>query len=119
MPDIPTLTAEVDRLTGAVGWWNAAILVMMVVAAVAATGLVATQYLAFKSVEVRYGLRTMGFLQHTPEPAGPDVMGLAKPLIRVFQDAGWQIPLAPFMSTLQGPPGLTIDISSLRPPLRH
>ncbi len=210
MPDIPTLTAEVERLTGAVTWWNAAILVMMVVAAIAATGLVATQFLAFKraeqladatgklstakegisnqkiadanhaagdaneaagqaneraakateraarlelealslrkdllmqgprealligekrqslieelkpfagqSVEVRYGLSTMGFLQHTPEPAGPDVMGLANSLIKIFQDAEWKSPLAPFVSTLQGPPGLTIEISSKASP---
>lgn len=49
--DVPALTAEVSRLTGAVGWWNTAILVMMVVAAMAATGLVVTQYIAFKRAE--------------------------------------------------------------------
>ena len=51
MSDIPFLTSEVARLTGAVSSSNTAILVMMVVAAVAATGLVATQYIAFKRAE--------------------------------------------------------------------
>lgn len=46
--DIQALNAEVSRLNGAVDWWNSAIIVMMVVAAVAATGLLVTQYIAFK-----------------------------------------------------------------------
>jgi hypothetical protein len=66
---------------------------------------------AGQHVEVRYGLSTMGFLQHTPEPAGPDVMDLANCLISIFTNSKWQTPTAPFISTLQGPPGVTIQIS--------
>jgi len=51
MPDVPFLTSEVARLSSAVSWWNTAILVMMVVAALAATGLVATQYIAFQRAD--------------------------------------------------------------------
>ena len=47
MPDIKALNSEISRLSGAVDWWNSAIIVMMIVAAVAASGLVATQFIAF------------------------------------------------------------------------
>lgn len=46
--EIGKLTSEVSRLSGKVDWWNSAIIVMMVIAAIAATGLVVTQYIAFR-----------------------------------------------------------------------
>jgi hypothetical protein len=46
METMSLVSAEVERLTRSVDWWNTAIVVMMVVAALAATGLVVTQYLA-------------------------------------------------------------------------
>ena len=217
MPTIPSLTAEVGRLSALVNWWNTAIVVMMIVAALAATGLVITQWIAFKraedlatvtgqlsdlkeadsksrisaagitaanaqkeagesnkaagaaneragkaneraaklevealslrmellrqgarenllvgatraklvaslmpfagqSVEVRYGLNTFGMLQHVPEPASPDVRGLANSLIAILNDAHWSIPPAPFISVLQGPEGMTVQISPKAPP---
>ena len=51
MPDIPSLTAEVGRLGHAVGFWNAAIIVLMVGVAVVATGLVIAQQMAFKRAD--------------------------------------------------------------------
>lgn len=46
--EIQRLTSEVSRLSGKVDWWNTTIIVMMVCAAVAAVGLVAAQFIAFK-----------------------------------------------------------------------
>jgi hypothetical protein len=46
--EIQSLTTEIERLNRSVDWWNSAIIVMMVVAALAATGLLITQYVAFK-----------------------------------------------------------------------
>lgn len=51
MPDVTSLTAEIDRLTNAVGFWNTAILVMLVFTAAAATGLVLVQRIAFKRAD--------------------------------------------------------------------
>ncbi len=55
LPPPESFTAEIERLqgrvitlSGTVDWWNTAIVVMMVIAAVAATGLVLTQYIAFR-----------------------------------------------------------------------
>jgi hypothetical protein len=66
---------------------------------------------AGQNVEVRYGLNPVGFLQHIPEPAGPDVRGVADSLTKVLQEAQWSLPSAPLMSYLQGPAGLTVQIS--------
>jgi hypothetical protein len=63
------------------------------------------------SVEVRYGRSTFGVLQQVPEPAGPDVMGLANSLIKLLQEAHWSLPPVPTVSALQGPPGMTVHIS--------
>lgn len=49
--EINKLNNEVARLSGAVDWWNSAIIVMMVVAALAATGLLITQYVAFRKAK--------------------------------------------------------------------
>jgi hypothetical protein len=46
--EIQSLSAQVEFLNGKVDWWNSAIVVMMVVAALAATGLLVTQFIAFK-----------------------------------------------------------------------
>jgi hypothetical protein len=46
--ELQRMTADVARLSGAVDWWNSAIVVMMVLAALAATGLVVTQFIAFR-----------------------------------------------------------------------
>ena len=51
MTEINSLTNTVVRLTASVAWWNTALIVMMVVAALAATGLVVSQYVAFKQAE--------------------------------------------------------------------
>jgi hypothetical protein len=51
VPDIQSLAAEVSSLRGSVNGWNTVIVVMMVVAAIAAIGLVATQFIAFKTAE--------------------------------------------------------------------
>lgn len=51
MPDISSLNAEIDRLTQAVGFWNTAIIVLMIGVAVAATGLVVVQQKAFKTAD--------------------------------------------------------------------
>jgi len=51
MPDIPSLTAEIDRLARAVGFWNTAIIVLMVGVAVVATGLVVAQQKAFRTAD--------------------------------------------------------------------
>ena len=51
MPSIPDLISEVDRLSRSVSWWNSAIVVMMVVAAIAATGLVVARFIAFKKAQ--------------------------------------------------------------------
>ncbi|HEY6456714.1 MAG TPA: hypothetical protein VIY90_15680 [Steroidobacteraceae bacterium] len=45
---IEQLSGRVTDLAPKVDWWNSAILVMMVVAALAATGLVITQFIAFR-----------------------------------------------------------------------
>jgi len=66
---------------------------------------------AGQSIEVRYGLNTFGMLQRVPEPASPDVRGLAESLIAVFTEARWSIPQAPLVSVLQGPDGITVQIS--------
>jgi uncharacterized iron-regulated membrane protein len=49
--EINSLTDTVARLAASVAWWNTALIVMMVVAALAATGLVVSQYVAFKKAE--------------------------------------------------------------------
>jgi hypothetical protein len=51
MPDIPSLTAEIERLTRAVGFWNSAIIVLMVGVALVATGLVIAQQKAFRTAD--------------------------------------------------------------------
>lgn len=48
MPDISTLTSQVQQLEKTVDWWNWAVIWMMVVAAIAATGLVLAQYYAIQ-----------------------------------------------------------------------
>ena len=48
MSNIQLLTTEVQRLSQSVDSWNTGIIVMMIVAAMAATGLVLTQYTAFR-----------------------------------------------------------------------
>lgn len=45
--ELSSVTSEIGRLSSSVNWWNSAIVVMMVVAAIAATGLLITQYVAF------------------------------------------------------------------------
>jgi hypothetical protein len=49
--EIQSLTTEISRLSHSVDWWNSAIIVMMVVAALAATGLVVTQYIAVRKAQ--------------------------------------------------------------------
>jgi len=51
MLDIPSLTAEVGRLSAAASFWNRVVIVMMIVAALAATGLVVAQWIAVKRAE--------------------------------------------------------------------
>lgn len=51
MADIPSLTAEIDRLSQSVSFWNTAIIVLMVGVAVVATGLVIAQQKAFKTAD--------------------------------------------------------------------
>ncbi len=62
-----------------------------------------------QSVEVRFGLNA--FQEHSMEPASPDVRGLAESLVGLSQDSKWQVPPIPFMSVLQGPSGMTVQIS--------
>jgi hypothetical protein len=69
-----------------------------------------------QSVEVRYGLDPMGYAQKVPLPTSQDVMGLADSLIEVFQDAKWSIFPAPSMSVLQGPDGISVQISDKASP---
>ena len=49
--ELNSIADTVARLTASVAWWNTVLIVMMVVAALAATGLVVSQYLAFKQAE--------------------------------------------------------------------
>jgi hypothetical protein len=63
-----------------------------------------------QSAEVRYGRSTFGVLNNVPEPAGPDVMGLANSLIKVLQEAHWSLSPVPTVSSLEGPPGMTVHI---------
>lgn len=51
MPTVESLTSEVNRLTQAVGFWNTAIIVLMVGVAVVATGLVISQQMAFRKAD--------------------------------------------------------------------
>lgn len=48
---IQSLTAQISRLSHSVDRWNSAIIVMMVAAALAATGLVVTQYIAVRKAQ--------------------------------------------------------------------
>ena len=52
MSEIPELTVKVNELTASVTGWNTAIIIMMIVAALAATGLVIIQRIAFKKAEL-------------------------------------------------------------------
>ena len=65
-----------------------------------------------QAVEVRFGVTTMGMLQRVPEPASLDVLPLATLLIQAFESSKWDVVPAPFISTLQGPPGITVQISN-------
>lgn len=47
MPDVASLQNEIDRLTAIEGYWNTAIIVLMMCAALSATGLVIAQRFAF------------------------------------------------------------------------
>jgi hypothetical protein len=51
MPDISSLTAEIDRLTRSVSFWNSAIIVLMIGVAAVATGLVIAQQMAFRKAD--------------------------------------------------------------------
>jgi len=51
MPTISSLTDEINRLSASISRWNTAIVVLMVLAALAATGLVIAQRIAFKKAE--------------------------------------------------------------------
>ena len=51
MPDISSLTNEIDRLNTSISRWNAAIIVLMFLAALAAVGLVIAQRLVIKKSE--------------------------------------------------------------------
>jgi hypothetical protein len=51
MPDVASLTSEVNRLTESLGFWNTAIIVMLVFTTMAAAGLVITQRIAFKRAD--------------------------------------------------------------------
>jgi hypothetical protein len=51
MPTISSLTDEINRLGESISWWNDAIIVLMVLAALAATGLVIAQRIAFKKAD--------------------------------------------------------------------
>ena len=51
MPDISSLNAEIDRLTQSVGFWNSAIIVLMIGVAAVATGLVIAQQMAFRKAD--------------------------------------------------------------------
>jgi hypothetical protein len=66
---------------------------------------------AGQGAEVRFGLSIYGTVQGVVEPAGPDVLGLAGSLIKVLQEAQWGLPIAPTISSLQFPPGMTVQIS--------
>lgn len=61
--------------------------------------------------EVRFGRSAFGTIQNVPDPAGNDVMGLANALIGVLREAAWKLPIAPPQSVLQGPPGITVQVS--------
>jgi hypothetical protein len=58
VPEIESLTTEVGRLSTSVDSWNTAIIVMMIVAALAATGLVLTQYIAFRKAKTLNDVQT-------------------------------------------------------------
>jgi hypothetical protein len=49
--EIQSLTSQVSELAQSVALWNKAIIVMMIIAAIAAAGLVITQYRAFKQAQ--------------------------------------------------------------------
>lgn len=51
MPDISSLATEADSLSKSVGFWNTAIIVLMVGVAVVATGLVIAQQMAFRKAD--------------------------------------------------------------------
>jgi hypothetical protein len=51
MPTISSLTDEINRLSESISRWNTAIIVLMVLAALAATGLVIAQRIAFKKAD--------------------------------------------------------------------
>jgi hypothetical protein len=51
MPDISSLTSEADRLSQSIGFWNTAIIVLMVGVAMVATGLVIAQQMAFRKAD--------------------------------------------------------------------
>jgi hypothetical protein len=44
--ELHSLNSQVERLSATVDFWNSAIIVMMIIAALAATGLLITQYIA-------------------------------------------------------------------------
>lgn len=50
--EIQSLSSEVDKLTQSVHFWNTAMIVIMFLAAIAATGLVMAQYRAFKQAQL-------------------------------------------------------------------
>jgi hypothetical protein len=52
MTDMDTLASEIGTLSASIPWWNRAIVVVMVFAALAALGLVAVQFVAFKKAEL-------------------------------------------------------------------
>jgi hypothetical protein len=49
--EIQSLTSQVNELAQSVAFWNKTIIVMMIIAAIAAAGLVITQYRAFKQAQ--------------------------------------------------------------------
>lgn len=51
MPTISSLTDDINRLSESISRWNTAIIVLMVLAALAATGLVIAQRIAFKKAD--------------------------------------------------------------------
>lgn len=64
-----------------------------------------------QSAELRFGLNPIGFLQNIPAPASDDVIGVLDALAKILGDAQWTLPPGPFISPLQSPPGITVQIS--------
>ena len=69
---------------------------------------------AGQSVEVRFGVSTFGLVSNVQDPAGPDTLGLANSLIRVFTDAQWNVLPVAFPSNTQSQHGIILQTTEVR-----